>query len=368
MKRREKVCLHRSSGRLGSGVPAGGALQTGSWSQGATDQRARSKAGSTAYRRRRAPTGNICTGAKRKKMPRGREGLGSFGQSNPKHHDKTVQIPTARIGLLFGKGAATLRDIKERSGCVDIWVDQERAIGLGLEQCDVVLRGEPKATSLAKRLIEEKVQSSTNTTIRIPTARIGAVVGKGGSTLKELKARSGCGIWIESDKAHSEGSEWCDVVLTGTSHTMSLAQRLIDEKVGEFYQHSDSASDAGSSVSSMSMDSTGWFQDKSADPPSQSDFPALLGATAKRASQEKEKTTAGGLWPIAELGRMASAERLRRLESQRLEEEQKKLAVRQRRRGAIRRSLTLVAPVHSFCRRKQVKNNTKPTRSNSAQS
>ncbi len=338
-------------------------------------------------------------------MPRGREGLGSFGQSNPKHHDKTVQIPTVRIGLLFGKGGATLRDIKEQSGCVDIWIDQERANGLGLEHCDVVLRGEPKATSRAKRLIEEKVQSSTTTTIQIPTERIGAIVGKGGSTLKQLKERSGCSIWIESDKAHSEGSEWCDVLLTGAPEAMSLAQQLIEEtlgsgqmvhqipaecigsvlghehatlnelkaksgcsiwveydranregsrlcdvvlrgdpatfavaqqlineKVGEFYQHSDSASDAGTSVSSMSMESTGLFQDKSGEPPSQSDFPALPGATAvrpiKRTSHAAKKATAGGLWPIAELVRTASAERLRRLESQRLEEKQKKLAVR----------------------------------------
>ena len=327
-------------------------------------------------------------------MPRGGEGLASFKGNNPKHHDKTMQIRTASIGLLFGKGAATLRDVKERSGCVDIWIDQERANRLGLEMCDVVLRGEPKATTLAKRLIEEKLRSNTSKTIQIPTGRIGAILGKGAATIRELKAKSGCSnIWIDQDRANSEGSDMCDVLLQGEPKAIALAQemiekklagnrtvqipsecigaildniqelkersecfiwvdyeranregselcdvalhgdpakfalaqRLIEEKVGECYYFADSASDAGSSatsMSSMSIGSTGWFQEKSAGPPSAvAAWPALPGARAGSAATS-------GLPHISELERTKSAERVALIERQRREEEQRKLRVR----------------------------------------
>jgi ferritin-like protein len=327
-------------------------------------------------------------------MPRGGEGLASFKGNNPKHHDKTMQIRTASIGLLFGKGGATLRDVKERSGCVDIWIDQERANRLGLKLCDVVLRGEPKATTLAKRLIEEKLRSNTSKTIQIPTGRIGAILGKGAATIKKLKAlsgcnniyidqdransegsevcdvllqgepkaiahaqeliekkiggdrtiqipsecigtilaniqelkeRSGCHIWVGYERANREGSELCDVSLHGDPATFALAQRLIKETVGGYYHFEDSASDAGSSatsMSSMSIDSTGWSQEKSAEPPSAvAAWPALPGARASIAATS-------GLPSISELERTKSAERVALIERQRREEEQRMLRVR----------------------------------------
>lgn len=327
-------------------------------------------------------------------------------QSNSKYREETIQIPTARIGVILGKAAATIRDLKEQSGC-DIWIDQERAKREGSELCDVILSGEPTAISKAKRLVNEKLKfGGGSKTIQIPKDRIGAILGKQGATIQELKQRSGCYIWIDLERANHDSSDVCDVVLQGNSaavalaqhlideqlgashivyipvacigaifgkqgatirelnersgcniwidqdraisdradvcevvlrgdpNTFALAQRLIEEEVAKFYQSPDSASDAGTSVSNMSVQSQrSTDHEESAPVPSfEETFPTLGGATtgnAKRASHVPLPTeVAGGLRPISELEQTSSAEVLSQIEIKRREEEKRKLTVR----------------------------------------
>lgn len=259
------------------------------------------------------------------------------------HLDKIIQIPVDCVGFVMGKHGATIRDLREQSGCHAIFIDMEQANSGKSELCDTVLRGDPKAIAKAKRLVEQKVAEFRKPakTMQIPTECIGLIMGRHGATVKTLKARSGCGIFIDLDAANHNPSRaaMCDVELRGDPDAVARAQQLIEEKLAESDQAFDCETrpqfddDSGSTDESSIPDSVRSFVS------SDSDFPQL--STGKESAAAAP--AAGGLPPItemertnsqtsislddvsSELRRETSVQRVERLALERRQEEQKKL-------------------------------------------
>lgn len=66
-----------------------------------------------------------------------------------------------------------------------------------------------------------------STQVQVPQNKVGRVIGKGGSKIREIQEMSGAGVKILKDQMSSDGMVACE--LTGTEDCMCEAKRLIDE-------------------------------------------------------------------------------------------------------------------------------------------
>ena len=114
-----------------------------------------------------------------------------------------IMVPNRTVGLIIGRGGETIRDLQERSGCHVNIVGEEKSVN-GLRPVNLI--GTPNASSLAKDLIMEIVESDTkslannggsnrdrnagqgfggtegdkiNDTIFVPSEAVGMIIGKG---------------------------------------------------------------------------------------------------------------------------------------------------------------------------------------------
>jgi HrpA-like RNA helicase/rRNA processing protein Krr1/Pno1 len=112
-----------------------------------------------------------------------------IGLSISRPYVRTLGIPTARIGLLIGRGGATIRGIKEKTstaievdsrGLVTIW-------GASGEEVD-------DAVEAVRHVVNPPTASKT-----IPASRIGVVIGRGGSTINRLREDLDVDIMLNND-------------------------------------------------------------------------------------------------------------------------------------------------------------------------
>ncbi|QSS49413.1 KH domain-containing protein [Histoplasma capsulatum var. duboisii H88] len=165
-----------------------------------------------------------------------------------------IMVPDRTVGLIIGRGGETIRDLQERSGCHVNIVNENKSIN-GLRPVNLI--GSPDATERAKNLILEIVESDTrqlanptqrepraayggdqpgggpggekiNDMMFIPPDAVGMIIGKGGDTIKEMQAVTGCRINIQSPVGRDADRE---VTLVGSRGAIEEAKRMIMEKI-----------------------------------------------------------------------------------------------------------------------------------------
>ena len=67
--------------------------------------------------------------------------------------------------------------------------------------------------------------------VEVPNDKVGLVIGKAGSTIKELEQRSGARVQITPDSKWQGRSEPRPIQLTGTQQQLDWCKGLISEKV-----------------------------------------------------------------------------------------------------------------------------------------
>ncbi|EEH20897.2 hypothetical protein PABG_03128 [Paracoccidioides brasiliensis Pb03] len=177
----------------------------------------------------------------------------AMGQSPQDDEDAVrIMVPDRTVGLIIGRGGETIRDLQERSGCHVNIVNESKSIN-GLRPVNLI--GSPEATERAKNFILEIVESDTrqlanpqqreqrppygdstggpggekvNDTIYIPPDAVGMIIGKGGDTIKEMQAITGCRINIQSPVGRDAERE---VTLVGSRGAIEEAKRMIMEKI-----------------------------------------------------------------------------------------------------------------------------------------
>ncbi|KAL1959526.1 hypothetical protein VTO42DRAFT_1971 [Malbranchea cinnamomea] len=167
-----------------------------------------------------------------------------------------IMVPDRTVGLIIGRGGETIQDLQERSGChVNI---KDKSIN-GLRP--VNLTGPARATERAKNLIMEIVESDTwqmanpshrdsrpsesaagpgekvNDSFFVPKDAVGMIIGKGGETIKELQAITGCKVNILPPSGRNGERE---VTLWGTRTAIEQARKDILEKVEAVKQRNQS--------------------------------------------------------------------------------------------------------------------------------
>jgi far upstream element-binding protein len=138
-----------------------------------------------------------------------------------------IMVPDKTVGLIIGRGGETIRDLQEKSQCHINIVGENKSVN-GLRPVNLI--GSIQASQLARELILEIVDSDSRDQqqqssgarppqqdrrpaagagagaggpdkitemIRVPSDSVGMIIGKGGETIKEMQAQTGCKINVQ---------------------------------------------------------------------------------------------------------------------------------------------------------------------------
>lgn len=179
-----------------------------------------------------------------------------------------IIIPHAVIGLVIGKGGENIKRIQNETGAT-VRVDPNTVDEKGNKVCTIT--GTKKAVEDAHNQVASVIENaSTNKRprmavegtdqyrMKIPASRTGAIIGKGGETIKSIKQQSGCDI--ELDKGSKDcGPEESVFIIRGTQDRISKARALIEARLASRGRDNDGprGSGGGSSSSYKSGVATG---------------------------------------------------------------------------------------------------------------
>ncbi|VDI61293.1 far upstream element-binding protein [Mytilus galloprovincialis] len=201
-----------------------------------------------------------------------------FGRSNDsgQSDSSTIRVDSSKIGRVIGKGGSKIRELQDETGAkINISKDDD-----GSGQKEIQLEGSPDAVAKAKEMIIELTQDdgggfgrredsnrgfggreesnrgfgsrdnsnsgfgsggdsnrggfgsgnnsgqSDSSTIRVDSSKIGRVIGKGGSKIRELQDETGATINISKD---DDGSGQKEIQLEGSPDAVAKAKEMINE-------------------------------------------------------------------------------------------------------------------------------------------
>jgi far upstream element-binding protein len=170
-----------------------------------------------------------------------------------------IMVPDRTVGLIIGRGGETIRDLQERSGCHVNIVGEQKSVN-GLRPVNLI--GSREAAARAKDLIMEIVESDSksaatkdrvpalrdtgrdpgygggfgvagadkvNDSIFVPSEAVGMIIGKGGETIKDMQATTGCKINVSPSSGAGEIER--EIGLVGSRDAIAAAKRAIEDKV-----------------------------------------------------------------------------------------------------------------------------------------
>lgn len=183
----------------------------------------------------------------------------SDGYSSGSADDRIeIIIPHAVIGLVIGKGGENIKRIQSETGAT-VRVDPNTVDEKGNKVCTITgtKRAVQGAHDQVASVIENaesgkrprtQVDGSDQYRMIIPASRTGAIIGKGGETIKSIKQQSGCDI--ELDKAAKECEPDESVfIIRGTQDKILKARTLIEQRLASRGRDNDGYGRSGGSSS-----------------------------------------------------------------------------------------------------------------------
>lgn len=151
-----------------------------------------------------------------------------------------VAVPPQYIGLVIGKGGESIKRIQAETGC-KVQFDTQKNDERGNKICQI--SGPPDCVKRAEELIEDIIKNAANyksnrmresggdeIRMPVPANRTGAVIGRGGETIRQLKQQSGCEIELDKNAKIGPGDDKV-FIIRGPSDRIQYAQQLINDKV-----------------------------------------------------------------------------------------------------------------------------------------
>jgi len=154
-------------------------------------------------------------------------------------------VANESVGLIIGKAAAGLKEISKDSGA-QLIIQEPDMCPAGSKEPTVSLRGSWEAIKKAETKILDKLSqlkpgvsvdddvSEDKDQVKwlIPESLCGMLIGKGGSTLKNIKDQTGAFIRLANAQELGPGSSERVVYITGTTDQTEQAVEAIKKKVG----------------------------------------------------------------------------------------------------------------------------------------
>eukprot|EP00928_Gymnodinium_smaydae_P013483 TRINITY_DN14915_c0_g1_i1.p1 TRINITY_DN14915_c0_g1~~TRINITY_DN14915_c0_g1_i1.p1 ORF type:complete len:643 (-),score=91.24 TRINITY_DN14915_c0_g1_i1:152-2080(-) len=129
-----------------------------------------------------------------------------------------LDIPSIKIGKVIGPRGAQIQDIQERTGAkLDVEKD--------FDPCKLSIRGDEKSIQEAKAIVQKlimEVDDGDSTYMEFPSGLSGAILGTGGSRLKELQTATGARIDLDKSMQNV-----CIVRINGLPHQVEMAKKLV---------------------------------------------------------------------------------------------------------------------------------------------
>lgn len=149
-----------------------------------------------------------------------------------------VAVPPQYIGLVIGKGGESIKRIQAESG-TRIQFDTQKSDERGNKICQIM--GPPDCTRRAEDLIKEIIENAGNhrnnrmrdgeeVRMQVPANRTGAVIGRGGETIRAIKQQCGCDIELDKNAKVGPGDDKV-FVIRGPVDRIPYAQQLINDKI-----------------------------------------------------------------------------------------------------------------------------------------
>ncbi|KAI3690661.1 hypothetical protein L2E82_48845 [Cichorium intybus] len=174
----------------------------------------------------------------------------SYGYGNP---TKKIDIPNGRVGVIIGKAGETIKYLQQQSGA-KIQVTRDTDADPHSVTRQVELSGSAESIAHAEQLIKDvlaeaesggsgivsrRVSGQTGGggeqfVMKIPTNKVGLVIGKGGETIKNMQATTGARIQvIPLHPPPGDTSTERTVQIDGTSDEIEAAKQLVNEVISE---------------------------------------------------------------------------------------------------------------------------------------
>ncbi|CAM9984961.1 unnamed protein product, partial [Choristocarpus tenellus] len=155
-----------------------------------------------------------------------------------------LTIPDDKVGLVIGKGGGTIKGVQGRTGA-NIQIPPEadandrtkRTIAISASTKDAADRAMAEvqnilsADAAAMGQVSGIPPGSQVLHVVIPDDKVGLVIGKGGSTIKEMQNRTGCRIQIPPQVDPGSNPATRRVTLTGVGEAPHNAKRDIEMMV-----------------------------------------------------------------------------------------------------------------------------------------
>lgn len=120
---------------------------------------------------------------------------------------------------VIGKGGSTVRDIQKKSGGARLDIKKESNV--------VNISGTKEQVEAARALVEALVaETSSKGVVKLTKGNVAIVIGKGGSTIRDVRTRSGARLDIVRDSRESDDVE---LHIVGSAKSVAEAKRLVEE-------------------------------------------------------------------------------------------------------------------------------------------
>jgi len=118
-------------------------------------------------------------------------------------NDNSMQIPSDKVGIVIGRGGATIKEIENTTGVklqLETTGEPLRTVYISGSDENVA-----KAKDMIKTLIEERTKGrgsvfNPRKTIQIPCDQVGLVIGRGGAHIRKICQDTSCRLKIESEE------------------------------------------------------------------------------------------------------------------------------------------------------------------------
>eukprot|EP00697_Spironema_sp_BW2_P014708 gnl/Spiro4/5236_TR2643_c0_g1_i1.p1 gnl/Spiro4/5236_TR2643_c0_g1~~gnl/Spiro4/5236_TR2643_c0_g1_i1.p1 ORF type:complete len:295 (+),score=50.09 gnl/Spiro4/5236_TR2643_c0_g1_i1:65-886(+) len=183
-----------------------------------------------------------------------RQALESDGQPEDSPTTLHILIPSSMVGAMIGKSGSNIKQMITDSGSrITIAQDPSEGNGLRAPERVVTISGTLSCNSAAQKLVSARVEETQLAVqqqqpgfnpatykaphsvlkMLIPAGAMGCIIGKAGSTIKQLSEESGSKISISSLTDTPQSEMWRLVTITGTLDSNNLAQHMVSRKVLE---------------------------------------------------------------------------------------------------------------------------------------
>lgn len=163
---------------------------------------------------------------------------GAGGGQEEQQSTKLIGVPDEMVGKIIGKLGSTIKQIQDISGA---HMDIAKACEPGVFDRTITITGIPSQIEKCEELIRTKIDGGNlpvapsvngiaETVVQIPDDMVGRVIGKGGSTIKEIQDQSGAHMDIA--KECTPGTNTREVTIRGDPNQMAYCNLLLQSKIG----------------------------------------------------------------------------------------------------------------------------------------